>query len=104
MRQQIRFVGHHPHPTIRQLTKTEVVGMLTRGAKRQLIAEGQIQDPRTRPKRYLYIFDCAGVIGQVKADTTGEARAKIKKQLGISKNKRLPKDIQITRKLNDNTG
>ena len=98
------MIGRRPHQWIRQEKPREFHDRIVRGAqkqiKRQLIESGQMQDPKKRRPKYLYIWDCNGVIGRVEADTSGDARALIKAQLGISKKKRLPEGIEIVRQLN----
>lgn len=80
---------------------------LFREIKRRLIADGRMENPALRPKKYQYHWtvgdrDQGGI---VLADHAGEARGLIKKQIGITGSKkgrrRLPACIKITRIPND---
>jgi len=67
-----------------------------RMGKRQLIADGLIMDPATRPERYVFHWTYEESSGTVYADNTGDARSLIKKSLGITRG-RLPKEVRIVR-------
>ncbi len=88
----------------RKTTKAERFKKFYREVKRKLIADGKIADPSKREKKFQYHWtigtrDEGGI---VLADTTGEARGLIKKQLGIKKG-RLPECITFVRIPNDST-
>lgn len=71
----------------------DLVSRIKRQMKRHLIRDGKIQDPATARPRFEWHW-CTpegSVGGSVSANTKGEARALVKKELGIKKNRRLPK-------------
>ena len=79
------------------MTRQEKEAKASRLLMKMLIADGVIPDPANRPKRYQFHW-CYGEIGGiVMADDKSTARALIKKDLGLSKNKRLPKEVEIVR-------
>lgn len=84
----------------RKLTKDELVGILFRRHKRDLIRRGIIQDPADRPPRYRFDWVYGDITGVVYADDRSDARGMIKRELGIRKKKRLPIEVEITRTLN----
>lgn len=103
MRQQrIEHIANHmrqPKPS-----KKARLAFLYREVKRRLIKDGKIDDPSKRPPKYQYHWtvgdrDQGGI---VVANTMGEARGLIKKQIGIKKG-RLPQCIKIVRIINDSS-
>ena len=80
---------------VRTPTKREVVKKAARRIIRQLIGAGQIPDPATRGPRNKFAWSFGEKYGNVKANTRSQARALIKKELGINKNDRLPVGVQI---------
>jgi len=99
-RQRIEFIA--AHATAPKLTKRDKFKRFYREVKRRLIADGKIVDPSKHPPKYQYHWtvgdrDQGGIVC---ANTTGEARGLIKKQIGIKKG-RLPQCIKIVRILND---
>jgi hypothetical protein len=88
-------------PRQHKFTYEEVLGYLKRQMKRQMIADGLIVDPSKAPPKYLWNWYHEDKNGEVTANTRGEARSLIKKALGVSPNKRLPLDIIIQRREND---
>lgn len=99
-RQRVEFISEHMQP--RKTTKRQRFNKFYREVKRRLIADGKIADPSQRPKKWQYHW----AVGDrdegdiVYADTTGEARGLMKKQLGIKKG-RLPQCIKFVRIPND---
>lgn len=85
---------------LRNLTKDELVNILFRRHKRELIRQGIIQDPADRPPRYRFDWVYGDITGVVYADDRSDARGMIKRELGIRKKKRLPIVVEITRTLN----
>jgi hypothetical protein len=89
---QMQYVLSRPS-TRPQMTRKEFLVKVQREMKRRMIADGVIEDPRTkRPK-----FDWHWSIGEttggiVQANTRGEARAQIKHRLKLH---RLPVGITI---------
>lgn len=69
--------------------------------KRKLIEDGTIMDPANRPPKYIFHWEYGDITGDCLCDNKSEARAVIKKDLGISKKKRLPKEVIITCEEND---
>lgn len=57
-------------------------------------------DRSTRPPRYQFNWVFGDLSGAVYADDKSKARSLIKKNLGISANKRLPVGVEITRQHN----
>lgn len=84
----------------RKLTKTELVGILFRQHKREMIRRGIIQDPADRPPRYRFDWAYGDITGEVYADDRSDARGMIKRELGIRKKKRLPIEVEIIRTIN----
>lgn len=80
--------------------KIELIGILLRRQKRELIRRGIIQDPAKRPLRYKFQWVYGEINGVVYADDRSTARGLIKRELGIRKKHRLPSEIDITRELN----
>jgi hypothetical protein len=68
--------------------------------RRQMIRDGLILNPATRPPRYEFSWTLGEVTGIVYADDKSKARSLIKKDLGIPAKKRLPFGIQIIRASN----
>lgn len=68
-----------------------------RRMKRGMVAEGLLIDASCRPARYQYNWTYGDLSGKVFADDKSQARAAIKSDLGISKKKRLPSEVVITR-------
>jgi len=99
-RQRIEFVAEHTRPV--KLTKRDKFKRFYREVRRRLIADGKIVDPSKNPPKWQYHWtvgdrDQGGIVC---ANTTGEARGLIKKQIGIKKG-RLPNCIKIVRIPND---
>jgi len=86
-------------PTPRKFTQTEIMGKIQREVKRRMVADGHIVDPaqRVKPEWHwaakLSARDCYPRGGTVNADSRSEAKAAIKKQIGIKG--RLPDYIVI---------
>lgn len=92
------------HATVPKLTTRDKFKRFYREVKRKLIADGKIVDPSKRAPKYQYHWtigdrDQGGIVA---ANTTGEARGLIKKQIGIKRG-RLPQCIKIVRIPNDAT-
>ncbi|REJ65596.1 MAG: hypothetical protein DWQ31_16790 [Planctomycetota bacterium] len=87
--------------TRRRTNRDTAATRLLRQMKRQLVAAGKIEDPVNRPPKYEWRwqlgsdFGHEAIHGIVQADTRSEARAFIKRELGIPKNRRLPMQITI---------
>lgn len=101
-RQRIEHIAGHMTST--KQTKKEKLAFLFREVKRRLIKDGKIDDPSKRPPKYQYHWtvgdrDQGGIVA---ANTMGEARGLIKKQIGIKKG-RLPQCIKIVRIINDSS-
>ena len=89
----------------RKFTEAEVVGKVQREIKRRLVAEGHIVDPAKRVKpewHWALKISAPGNLrgGVVNADNRSEAKAAIKKQLGV--NGRLPGYVVILGPANAN--
>ncbi len=103
MRQQrIEHIAKHQRNPVK--SKKERLAFLFREVKRRLIKDGKIDDPSKRPPKYQYHWtvgdrDQGGI---VVANTMGEARGLIKKQIGIKRG-RLPQCIKIVRIINDSS-
>lgn len=78
-----------------KVTPEQVMEKLRREVKRRLLADGLISDPSKAPPKYEWHWMLGDQYGIVRANTSGEARGKIKQELGLKK--RLPKEIQIVR-------
>lgn len=96
------FAGRRIHPSIIRVKKTRVeqTASLLRIIKRKLIQDGIIEDPAKRKSRYVFKWSYGQIAGETFADNTSNARAMIKKELGLGKNKRLPMEINLIRSLN----
>lgn len=82
----------------RKQTLKEFMAMANREAKRRMIADGIIEDPSRKEPKFQFHWEATvthvgSTGGIVKANTRGEARALIKKELGLSKNASLNKYI-----------
>jgi hypothetical protein len=101
------FKGINCHASIARTKpyndRMKVAAFLLRHTRRKLIAEGKIEDPLTRPYRYQFDWSYGSISGVVFSDTTGEARALIKQNLGLPKKHRLPKEVKIIRSTNNGT-
>lgn len=99
------WIGKRPHGNggMRKPSRQELIQKLFRAHKRELIRRGIIQDPATRPPRYKFSWQYGALSGVVYADDRSTARALIKRELGIRKKNRLPKEVDITRELNIET-
>ncbi len=103
MRQQrVEYVSAHTRNPVK--SKKERLAFLFREVKRRLIKDGKIVDPSKNPPKYQYHWtvgdrDQGGI---VVANTMGEARGLIKKQIGIKRG-RLPQCITIVRIINDSS-
>lgn len=80
----------------RKLTFREAVGKVRRAIKRRLVAEGHIVDPANRPPRFRWTWVYQDKSDVVLADTRSQAKAIIKRALGLAKGHRLPAEVQIT--------
>lgn len=87
-------------PSISKQTQQDLIQFMFRRQKRELIKRGVIQDPANRPSRFKFVWKHGNLGGVVYADGRSEARAIIKRTLGIPKKKRLPQSVDITRELN----
>lgn len=86
------YFDSRPQRPVR-VTRAAVVTMMAKAVKRKLIADGRI--PAEKPKKK-FMYDLIGLTGgTVYAHTRGEARALVKKDLGISRSGRLPKGMSI---------
>jgi hypothetical protein len=84
----------------RKVTKREAAALLAREIKRRLISAGQMLNPALAGPKFTFAWsvgDSRGVGGMVDANTTGEARALIKKRLGLKKRDTLPHVVKIER-------
>lgn len=87
------------------LSLKEAVAKVRRHMKRLAIADGHITDPAKLPPKWEWHWGISergaptaiGVGGIVRANTKGEARALIKRELGCKPKERLPHCIQIVR-------
>lgn len=77
------------------LTRRELVKLMAKRLKRQLIEKGMIPDPSKRPPYYTFHWTYGEQTGKVRADTRSQAKAAIKKELGI-KSGRLPQEVEIS--------
>jgi hypothetical protein len=68
--------------------------------RRQMVRDGLILNPATRPPRYKFDWTLGEVTGVVYADDKSKARSLIKLDLGIPAKRRLPVGILITRSNN----
>jgi hypothetical protein len=75
----------------------KLLEVLFRRQRRELIQKGLIPDPRDRPPRWRFDWTYGDLTDSVYAETRSEARALIKTDLGIRKNKRLPIEVVIER-------
>ena len=96
--QQIGKREHHQ--VLRKRNRQQLITLLCRQHKRDLIARGIIQDPQLRPPRYKFMWVYGSMSGAVFADDRSYARSLIKRELGISRKHRLPIEVEITRELN----
>lgn len=94
------LIGKRETCFVSQPNKNELVAILFRRHKRELIRRGIIQDPAKRPPRYKFQWVYGEINGVVYADDRSTARGLIKRELGIRKKNRLPVGIDITRELN----
>lgn len=78
-------------------TQKRMKDRLFRAVKRQLIDQGVIMDPSARPPKYQFTWAYGELTGECFADTRSEARAIIKRDLGIPKKQRLPSEVTINR-------
>jgi hypothetical protein len=88
---------------LRKPTKDEVIQLLARKYRRELINRGIIPDPACRAPRFKFTWTYGTLTGIVYADQRALARALIKRELGLSKNKRLPNNITIVSESNEIT-
>lgn len=87
-------------PFVQAPKRDDLIAYLFRCQKRELIRRGMIEDPATRPSRYKFHWVYGNLNGTVYADNKSDARALIKKDLGIKKKNRLPIEVEITREVN----
>lgn len=87
------FIGH--------LNRDEIIKLLARRYKRELINRGIIQNPATRPPRYKFTWTYGNLGGAVYADHRSHARALIKYELGLKKKNTLPKNVEIVAEPNE---
>jgi len=80
----------------RKLTFREAVVKVRRAIKRRLIGEGHIMDPSKRLPRFRWTYVYGEQTDVVLADTRSQAKAIIKRALGLAKGHRLPAEVQIT--------
>lgn len=99
MRQQ--FNKHGRQCFIREPKKQEVMELLARRYKRELINRGIITDPSIRSARYKFTWVYGSLSGVVYADNRSLARSLIKQELGIRKKNRLPIGVEITRETHE---
>lgn len=94
--------GKRPYESGRskKVRKQDIIAVMMRHAKRDLINRGVIQDPANRPPRFKYTWIYGNLRGVVYADDRSTARAFIKRELGIRKKSRLPIEVQIERESN----
>ncbi len=78
-------------------TNSLVKDRVLRQIKRTMMADKLILDPATRPARYQFNWTFGDLSGQVFADDKSNARAFIKKSLGIPNKQRLPMMVDINR-------
>lgn len=78
-----------------KITPKEFMEKLRREVKRRLVADGLVVDPSKQPPKYEWHWMLGDRYGIVRANTSGEARGRIKQELGLKD--RLPKEIQIVR-------
>jgi hypothetical protein len=83
-------------PAQKKFSPREKAELVAREVKRRLIAQGIMSDPSKREPKFEFHWQTAsGQIGGIeKANTKGEARARIKASLGV---KTMPAGIQIVR-------
>lgn len=81
-------------------TFPEIIAMMKREMKRRAVQDGYIFDPASMPPKYEWHWNLGEKKGVVVANTKGEARAFIKKELNLTE--RLPVNINIERKVNAN--
>lgn len=79
-------------PGKKRPTQSQFVDLLTMRMKQSLRDKGLAKP--AEPKWWVWTLD--HVSGMVSAHTRSEARAEIKKELGVSKSKRLPLGIEIS--------
>ncbi len=82
--------------------RQDLINFMVRRSKRELIRMGIVPDPATRPPKYKFSWNYGEITGVVYANDRFSARALIKTELGVPKNKRLPIGVEITRGDNPN--
>lgn len=96
------YTEAHPHRR-RKPTRRELAMKLFREIRRQMIASGEVPNPATAPPKYEFRWSVGSVTaGKIRANTTGEARARVKALLGLGSSRRLPQSVKIERLPNEN--
>lgn len=99
-----RQVGkRHDGTRIRPLSNDEIARRIAAQIKRDAIKRGIIPDRSQQPPRYKFTWRYGNIEGVVYANTRSEARAMIKRDLGIKKKKRLPIEVEIEREPNEDS-
>lgn len=93
------MIGKRPFGSgVRKFKTQQVIkARVGRFIRRQMIREGLILNPATRPPRYEYGWRLGEVTGVVYADDRSKARSLIKEDLGIPAKRRLPIGTEIFR-------
>lgn len=88
-----RQIGKREDIEFRPMTHEELMRCIAKQAKAEAIKKGLVKPKEPRTESFEWsLGDKSGV---VVASTRSEARSLIKKELGISKNRRLPINIVI---------
>ena len=97
-----RQIGKRPFGSgVRNYKTQQVLKVrVCRFIRRQMVRDGLILDPATRPPRYQFDWTLGEITGTVYADDKSKARSLIKMDLGIPAKRRLPLGISITRSNN----
>ena len=88
---------------IREPKQRELIDIMARRYRREMINRGIIPDPSKRAARYKFIWFYGSLCGKVYADNRSLARSLIKQELGIKKKNRLPIEVEITREPNEDS-
>ena len=96
-----QFNGLNRGPKIAKVKPQKLLSLLMNRMRQDMICKGIIPDPQDRPPRYKFTWSYGELGGEVYCDDRSTARSLIKKDLGIKKKNRLPKEVSITREVNE---
>ncbi len=87
--------------TLRPATERVIIrDRVMRAIRRKMVNDGILMDRSSRPRKFQFNWTFGELSGTVYSDSKSEARAFIKRDLGISAKKRLPMEVAIERRHN----